>query len=281
VKTRYLFPVWPGAPYLSAYSLLEARIGSLRLLVSSSSGYGLHLLAIIIVVFGYLGSLILIASSPFYQQAAPWRYSGFTTAFLLVFLIGFFALLFWEEHSIPNWTMRLTSRNPRRHKQVRPIAIRPGLIFQELYALIDEQEVLLRIEGSHKHVLNALTLARISIPERASRRGTISIPIGRPAKTLFGSLVRGLSETSVNTGGIAILLFIGGLFSLYVWYFIQDPLNWIWRFALVLFGWLVVMIVQLIVRSRRFYCYKCDGYEVFLRKHGEWKCHKCGEATAL
>jgi len=251
--------VWSGAPYLGAYSVLEARIGSLRLLVPSSGSYVLHLLAIIAVALGYPGVLITIASTPLYQQAALWRYPGFNIAIVLAFVIGFFILLFWEEHSIPKWTIWLTSHNPRRHKQVQAIAIRPGLIFQELYAAIDNQEVLLRIEGSHKSVLNALTLAEITVPARPSRRGSVLIPT-RGQKRLFSPLARRLSQTSIDTGAIATILFIGSLLSLYVWYLIHDPFNWLWILATLLFGWLTIVIVRVIFRGRQFYCYNCDGY---------------------
>jgi hypothetical protein len=83
MKHRYVFPVWAGIPGLDAYSVLESRIWSLRLLVPSSGSYGYHLLAIIGVAFGYLGALVLIDSSPFYQQAAPWRIPGFSPAIVL------------------------------------------------------------------------------------------------------------------------------------------------------------------------------------------------------
>src|SRR6266487_1384850 len=154
MKDRYVFPVWPGIPGLGSYSALEARPGSLRLIVPTSGSYGIHLLAIIGVVFGYFGALVMIASSSFYQQAAPWRYPNFSIVITAAIVAGFFALLIWEERSVFNWTIRLTSRHPRRFKPVHPVAIRPGRFFQQLTATIDGEEVLLRIEASRTKVLS-------------------------------------------------------------------------------------------------------------------------------
>lgn len=279
MKDRYVFQVWPGIPGLGAYSVLEARIGSLRLLVPSSGSYGYHLLAIIGVTFGYLGAFDLIVASPFYQQAAPWRIPGFSAAIVLAMVVGFFVVLFWEERSVVNWTVRLTSRHPRRFKQVRPLSLRPGRFFQELMVMIDDEEVLLRIEGSRAKVVSAFNLSRIPVSESEART-IVTLPYGVQRRSRLGLLLGRLSQTSVNIGGVAILLFIGSLFSLYIWFLTFDPLNWIWILATLLFGWLLVAIIRLVVTSRRFYCYKCDGYEVFFSKQGEWRCHRCGEATS-
>jgi len=279
MKHRYVFPVWAGIPGLDAYSVLESRIGSLRLLVPSSGSYWYHLLAIIGVAFGYLGAFVLIASSPFYQQAAPWRIPGFSLAIVLAIVAGFFAVLIWEERSAVNWTIRLTSRHPRRFKRVRPLTLRPGRFFQELTVMIDDEEVLLRIEGSRAKVLSAFNLSTIPVSLSESRT-TVSLPHGGQRRSRVGLLLGRLSQTSVNIGGVAILLFIGSLFSLYIWLLTIDSLNWIWILATLLFGWLFAAIIRLVVKSRRFYCYKCDGFEVFFRKRSEWRCHSCGEATA-
>jgi hypothetical protein len=279
MKHRYVFPVYPGIPGLDAYSVLEVRIGSMRLLVPSSGSYGYHLLAIIGVVFGYLGAFDLIVGSPFYQQAAPWRIPGFSAAILISMVAGFFAVLMWEERSVVNWTVRLTSRHPRRFKQVRPLTLRPGRIFQELTVTVDDSEVLLRIEGSRANVISAFSLSRIQV-SLAESRTIVSSPRGEERQSQLGLLLGRLSRTSINIGGVVFLLFIGSMFSLYIWLLTSDPLNWIWILATLLFGWLLAVIVRLVVRSRRFYCYKCDGFEVFFRKQGEWRCHRCGEATA-
>jgi hypothetical protein len=280
MRTRYVFPASPGIPVLDPYSVLEARIGSLRLLVPSSGSYGLHLLAIISVVFGYFGAVTLIAGSPFYQEAAPWRIPGFNIAITLAIVVGFFAVLIWEERSIVNWTIGITSRHPRRFKQVHPLTVRPGRFFQELIATIDDKEVKLHIETSSKKLLSALSISGIpvshlesgttvSLPRRTKNRNFLSLSLGR------------LSQTWVNIGGVVVLLFIGSIFSLYVWFLIGDPLNWIWILATLSFGLLLGVIARVVIKSRRFSCYKCDGFEVFFRKQGEWRCHRCGEATAL
>jgi len=280
MKTRYVFSASPRTPVLDPYSVLEARIGSMRLLVPSSGAYGLHLLAIIGVVFGYFGAIALIASSPFYQEAAPWQIPGFNIVIGLAIVMGFFAVLIWEERSILNWTIRITSRHPRRFKQVHPLTIRPGRFFQELIVTIDDQGVTLHIETSSKMLLSALTLSRIPVSHKESGT-TISLPRRFKNRNRLSLLLGRLSQTSVNIGGVVVLLFIGSIFSLYVWFLIGDPLNWIWILATLLFGLLLGVIARVVTKSRRFYCYKCDGFEVFFRKQGEWRCHRCGEATAL
>jgi len=145
--------------------------------------------------------------------------------------------------------------------------------------MIDDEEVLLRIEGSRAKVLSALNLSTIPVSLSESRT-TVSLPHGGQRRSRVGLLLGRLSQTSVNIGGVAILLFIGSLFSLYIWLLKIDSLNWIWFLATLLFGWLFATIIRFVVKSRRFYCYKCDGFEVFFRKRGEWRCHSCGEATA-
>jgi len=279
LKTRYVFPAWPGIPGLGPYSVLEARIGSLRLLVPSSGSDGLHLLAVIGVTFGYLGGLAVITSSSFYQEAAPWRIPGFSVGITLAIVVGFFALLIWEERSVLNWTLRVTSRHPRRFKLVQPLTIRPGRFFQELTAFIDDEKGLLRIEASSSKFTSALNLSRIPVSQLESGT-TVSLP-RHNEKRGVGLLFGRLSQTSLNVGGAVALLFFGALFSLYVWLLINDPLNWIWILVTLLFGWLLVVIIRVVIKSRRFYCYKCDGFEVFFRKEGEWRCHSCGEATTL
>jgi hypothetical protein len=279
MKHRYVFPAYARVPGLDPYCVLEARIGSMRLLVPSSGPYGFQLLVIFGISLGYLGAFDLIASSPFYQKAAPWRIPGFSIGIVLAMVVGFFALLVWEERNVYNWTIRLTSRHPRRFKQIQPLTLRPSRFFQELVAVIDDDEVLLRIEASYRKVFSAFNLSRIPVT-RSESRTTVSLPRGDQRRSPLGFLFGWFSQTSFNIGGVAILLFIGSLFSLYVWFLIYDPLNWVWILATLLFGWLLAVIIRVVVKSRRFYCYKCDGYEVFLRKRGEWQCHSCGEATA-
>ena len=109
MKERYLFPVSAGIAGLEPYSALEAKRGFLRLIVPSSGSNGPHLLTIIGIVFGYFGAVVLIAGSPFYQQATPWRYPYFSIAITVAIVAGFFALLIWEERSVLNWTIRFTS----------------------------------------------------------------------------------------------------------------------------------------------------------------------------
>jgi len=213
MRTRYVFPASPGIPGLDPYEVLEARIGSLRLLVPSSGSYGLHLLAIISVVFGYFGAVTLIASSPFYQEAAPWRIPGFNIAITLAIVVGFFAVLIWEERSILNLTIRITSRHPRRFKQVHPLTVRPGRFFQELIANIDDQEVKLHIETSSKQLLSALTLSRIPVSHLESET-TVSLQRRTKNRNWLSLLLGRLSQTWVNIGGVVALLFIGSIFSL-------------------------------------------------------------------
>lgn len=258
---------------------MEAKRGDLRLIIPTSGSYGFHLLTIIGVAFGYLAAFDLIVGSPFYQQATPWRIPGFSAGVVLAMVAGFFVALFWEERSVVNWTILLTSRHPRRFKQVQPLTLRPGRFFQELMVMIDDEEVLLRIEGSRAKVISAFNLSRIPVSLSVART-TVSLPQEDHRRTRLGLLLGRLSQTSVNIGGVAILLFIGSLFSLYIWFLTLDPLNWIWILATLLFGWLLAMVIRLVVKSRRFYCYKCDGYEVFFRKQGEWRCHRCGGATS-
>src|SRR2546426_9717314 len=100
MKHRYVFPVWPGIPGLDAYSVLESRIGSLRLLVPSSGSYGYHLLAIIGVAFGYLGALVLIASSPFQQQAAPWRIPCLSPSIVFAIVAGLSRVAGLRVHAV-------------------------------------------------------------------------------------------------------------------------------------------------------------------------------------
>ena len=189
-------------------------------------------------------------------------------------------MLIWEERSILNWTIRITSRHPRKFKQVHPLTVRPGRFLQELIATIDDKEVKLQIETSSKKLLSALTLSRIPVSHQESGT-TVSLPRRTKNRNFLSLLLGRLSQTWVNIGRVVALVFIGSIFSLYVWFLIGDPLNWIWILATLLFGLLLGVIARVVIKSRRFYCYKCDGFEVFFRKRGEWRCHRCGEATAL
>jgi len=103
----------------------------------------------------------LLTEAPQRQSVTPWRVPGFNIAITLAIVVGFFAVLIWEERSILNWTIRITSRHPRKFKQVHPLTVRPGRFLQELIATIDDKEVKLQIETSSKKLLSALTLSRI------------------------------------------------------------------------------------------------------------------------
>ena len=176
MKDRYVFPVSAGTPGLDPYSVLEAKTGSLRLIVPSSGFDGFHLLTIIGVVFGYFGAIVLVAGSPFYQQAAPWRYSYFSVVITVAIVAGFFALLIWEERSVVNWTIRFTSRHPLEIKVVQPLSVRPGRFFQELSAVIDGKEVTLRIEASPSRVASAIRLSRTPVSQPDSGTDPCHLP---------------------------------------------------------------------------------------------------------
>ena len=178
MKDRYVFPVSEGPSWLEPYSVLAAKTGSLRLIVPSSGFDVFHILTIIGVVFGYFGAIVLIAGSPFYQQAAPWRYQYFNVAITIGIVAGAFALLIWEERSVLKWTIRFTSRHPRGIKMVQPVAVRPGRSFQELSAVIDGKEVTLRIEASQSRFASAISLSRT--PGSQPESGTDSSHLSRP-----------------------------------------------------------------------------------------------------
>ncbi len=281
LKIRYLFQVWHGIPGLSSYSVLEARIGSLRLLAPSSQSQGLHILAILTAAFGYIAGFVLIVSSSYYQSAKPWQSESVPFAILLAFAVGFFMLLAWEEHSFPYWSLRLASRHPRSFKPVQAHALKPGRFFQEIYALVDGQETILRVEGSPKNVRTALSLARITATEKEARRQTLT-PMLAPAKqTPLNKLAQRINRTSINIGAVGFVVFIGLFLTLYFYNLMQDPTSPVWIFAAILFGWLEAALIHLTSKTRRYYCYNCDSYTIFKRQHGEWRCHKCGSATAL
>jgi len=119
MKSRYRFIALPlplGSP---DRWLLESRPGALTLYMPTSGFHGLTLILFFVIVFCYLGAWIAVVTSPWFQDAEPWRDLTLLVTVGGVLIGGLFASMLWftvvGQYKLLN---RYIRKNPDKRKKV-------------------------------------------------------------------------------------------------------------------------------------------------------------------
>lgn len=278
LRKRYVFPASRGRPpfgvpsaFLTAF--LVASRGSLRLVTPTTASYGVMLVIIVGVAFGAIGAMILFVHLMILWGVGPWTDPWHQAAFGIGFVVGFILLLILGQMKAYSVALRMTAARARRWKPVEVRDIHFGRIVHRIDGMTTGERVEIFVEGSRRSLERALEMARLPLP-RGAQPGEQGWPleVDQEPPAL---------RTTLNLGGIAIVLFLVGLLSLYVWLLWTGDWNPFWILAIGLFGSMLVWIVRVVIRTRRHYCPSCDGIETFSEKHGVWRCGRCGRPRGL
>lgn len=282
MKSRYSFNATGGSIYLTPSELiLEARPRSLRLVRPRARAYLFQLVLIIAISFGYLGVFGLIAGTGFYQAARPWENPSVRWAFMGLFLVGFFVLLFLSEVWGRRVGLRIAEKSPTDADVVRPREILAGRLVQRVVLQTADGRLLrVEVEAAAARFRRALDLAAVSFPlEPVSEEELAALEAARRQAMIVAPGPEGAGR--FNTLGVAtsvaIAAFLDGLSA---WLVVVGNVGF-GALGLALFFPLTTYGVYMDARGRRFDCSVCRKLTSFRRGRGSWVCQRCGNSWPI